>query len=110
MTLSFLWRNVLHYLWCDGQHGPRRYYSNHTDKLEHMYRGDEYQEGVMTRTLLDKELQELDAQIQRLGTLVDEALGKALEALQTGDLAKAGIVIEADSIIDSLRATVEEHT
>lgn len=64
----------------------------------------------MARTLLDKELQELDAQIQRLGTLVDEALGKALEALHTGDLAKAGMVIEGDTIIDSLRATVEEHT
>ena len=63
----------------------------------------------MARSTLDKELQELDAQIQRLGALVDEALGKALEALAYGDLAKAGMVIEADSIIDSLRATVEEH-
>ncbi len=64
----------------------------------------------MTRTILDKELQELDEQIQRLGNLVDDALGKALEALQTGDLARAGMVIEGDTIIDSLRATVEEHT
>jgi phosphate transport system protein len=64
----------------------------------------------MARTLLDKELQELDAQIQRLGALVDDALGMALEALRTGDLAKAGMVIEADTIIDSLRTTVEEHT
>ncbi len=63
----------------------------------------------MTRTILDKELQELDEQIQRLGHLVDDALGKALEALQTGDLARAGTVIEADTIIDGLRATVEEH-
>ncbi|GCE14274.1 phosphate signaling complex protein PhoU [Tengunoibacter tsumagoiensis] len=63
----------------------------------------------MTRTTLDRELNELDGQIQQLGHLVDDALGKALEALETGDLAKAGRVIEADSIIDSLRATVEEH-
>jgi phosphate transport system protein len=64
----------------------------------------------MTRVVLDKELQELDTQIVRLGTLVDEALDLALEALESEDLATAGMVIEGDSIIDSLRATVEEHT
>lgn len=64
----------------------------------------------MSRIMLDRELQELDEQIQRLGTLVDEALEKALDALGTGDLAKSGMVIEADAIIDSLRAAIEEHT
>ena len=64
----------------------------------------------MARTLLDKELQELDAQIIQLGSLVDDALAKALEALETGDQAKSGMVIEADAIIDSLRAAIEEHT
>jgi phosphate transport system protein len=60
--------------------------------------------------MLDKELATLDAQIIKLGSLVDDALGKALEALETGDLAKAGMVIEADAIVDSQRAAVEEHT
>lgn len=64
----------------------------------------------MTRALLDKELHELETQIIRLGSLVDDALGLALEALETSDQAKAGMVIEADAIIDSLRAAVEEHT
>src|SRR5215472_12372326 len=64
----------------------------------------------MTRMLLDKELKELDDQIMRLGSLVDDALGQALEALETDDLAKAGMVIEADAIMDSLRAAIEEHT
>ena len=64
----------------------------------------------MARVLLDKELHELDEQIQRLGTLVDEALEQALDALETGDLAKSGMVIEGDTIIDSLRAAIEEHT
>jgi phosphate transport system protein len=64
----------------------------------------------MTRTLLDKELSELDSQIIRLGSLVDNALGVVLEALKSGDLAKAGRVIEGDTIVDSLRAAVEEHT
>src|SRR5215472_12690363 len=64
----------------------------------------------MTRMLLDKELKELDDQIMRLGSLVDDALGQALEALETDDLAKAGMVIEADAIMDSLRAAIEEHS
>ena len=64
----------------------------------------------MARTLLDKELQDLDEQIIHLGSLVDDALAKALEALETGDLAKSGLVIEADAVIDSLRVAVEEHT
>src|SRR6059058_3915349 len=64
----------------------------------------------MARTLLDKELYELDRQIIQLGTLVDDALSKALEALETGDLAKSGLVIEADAAIDGLRTAVEEHT
>src|SRR6266571_4227247 len=63
----------------------------------------------MARKVLDKELQELDAQIIKLGSLVDEALGKALQALETGDIAQAGMVIEADALIDSLRVAVEEH-
>jgi phosphate transport system protein len=65
---------------------------------------------LVARTLLDKELQELDTQIIRLGSLVDDALAKALETLETGDLAISGLVIEADAVIDSLRAAIEEHT
>lgn len=64
----------------------------------------------MARTVLDKELQELDSQIRELGSLVDEALGKALGALAGGDLSLASRVIESDTLIDSLRVTIEEHT
>ncbi len=64
----------------------------------------------MTRTVLDKELAALDEQITHLGQLVHDALLLALEALETGDLAKSGRVIENDTIIDSMRAAVEEHT
>jgi len=64
----------------------------------------------MTRKTLDKELQELDEQIRRLGFLVYDALGKALQALETGDLAQSGRVIEADVFIDNLRAAIEEHS
>jgi phosphate transport system protein len=65
---------------------------------------------LMARTVLDQELEALDRQIIQLGALVNDALGKALEALETGDLAKSGLVIEGDAIIDSLRVAVEEHT
>lgn len=64
----------------------------------------------MTRTILDNELQDLDAQIIKLGRMVDDALGKSLEAIATGDQAKAGMVIEADALADSLRRAIEEHT
>ncbi|MGH2509301.1 MAG: phosphate signaling complex PhoU family protein [Ktedonobacteraceae bacterium] len=64
----------------------------------------------MARTILDIELQALDAQIIELGRLVDDALGTVLEALEAGDQAKSGMVIEADALIDGLRRTVEEHT
>jgi len=64
----------------------------------------------MTRTLLDKELQGLDAQMIRLGSLVDTALAQALEALETGDQDKAGAVVVSDTPIDDLHAAIEDHT
>src|SRR6266487_3086058 len=67
-------------------------------------------ERCMARTVLDRELEALNGQIIRLGSLVDNALAKALNALEKGDLATAGLVIENDSLIDSLRMTIEEHT
>lgn len=64
----------------------------------------------MTRTLLDKELQDLDAQMIRLGSLVDTALAQALEALETGDQDKAGVVVVSDTPIDDLHLAIEDHT
>jgi len=53
----------------------------------------------MTRTTLDKELHDLDAQMLRLGSLVDTALAQALEALETSDQDKAGMVVVSDAPI-----------
>jgi phosphate transport system protein len=64
----------------------------------------------MARTILDNELRDLDAQIIRLGEMVDDALALSLDALKTGDLAKSGMIIENDDRVDSLRAAIEEHT
>ena len=63
----------------------------------------------MTPLLLDVELQELDAQVRRLGALVDEALARALEALQAGDQDKAGFVVVSDTQIDDLHLAIEER-
>jgi len=64
----------------------------------------------MTRARLDKELQDLDAQVMRLGSLVDTALTQALEAVETGDQDKAGMVVVSDAPIDDLHLAIEEHT
>jgi phosphate transport system protein len=64
----------------------------------------------MARKVLDQELQDLDEQIKQLGSMVDDALGKALQALETDDLTLAGRVIENDALVDSLRVAVEQHT
>ncbi len=63
----------------------------------------------MARSVLDRELRQLDVQMQRLGSLVVEALEKTLDALKTSDLAEASQIIESDRVIDSLRTKIEEH-
>jgi phosphate transport system protein len=63
----------------------------------------------MTPLLLDGELQALDAQVRRLGALVDEALARALDALQAGDQDKAGAVAVSDTEIDDLHLAIEER-
>jgi phosphate transport system protein len=63
----------------------------------------------MGRALLDHALQELDAQVIQLGSLVAHALAKALEALATRDQDVAGAVVMADTTIDDLHLAIEEH-
>jgi phosphate transport system protein len=63
----------------------------------------------MTETSLNEELQALDAQMVQLGTMSDDALEKALAALEMRDYAKASMVIAADHTIDSMRKAIEEH-
>ena len=63
----------------------------------------------MLRALVDNELQNLDAQMIRLGSLVDAALAQALEALEMGDQDKAGTVVVSDTPIDDLHLAIEER-
>jgi phosphate transport system protein len=65
---------------------------------------------TMARNVLDQELEDLDKQIQQLGSLVEKALSQVLDALDTGNLAMAGMVIESDVMIDGLRTAIEERT
>jgi phosphate transport system protein len=64
----------------------------------------------MTRTLRDKELQELHTQMMQLHALVEHALAEALQALEMGDRAKASAVITADNTIKELKRAIQERT
>jgi phosphate transport system protein len=64
----------------------------------------------MSRELLENALQELDGQVSRLGSWVDDALAQALEALESSDQDRAGAVVAADTPIDDLHLAIEEGT
>ncbi|HLZ58201.1 MAG TPA: PhoU domain-containing protein [Ktedonosporobacter sp.] len=64
----------------------------------------------MTRILLDNELYELNAEVLHLGSLVDDALAQALEALKTEDQEQAEKAVIADQDIDELHVSIERQT
>ncbi len=63
----------------------------------------------MAEILLEEELHELDIQVMRLGSLVEDALAKALEALEAGNQEEADAVIVSDDTVDELRTAIEDH-
>lgn len=63
----------------------------------------------MSRTILDTELERLNTQITRLGSLVETALRQALDAVKTNDLATCGLIVASDDAIDELRSEIEQH-
>ncbi len=63
----------------------------------------------MPRSVFDQELQSLQEQIVRLGTLVDHALTTVLTAFERRDRALCGLVIADDDEIDALRTEIEQH-
>ncbi|WP_374688452.1 phosphate uptake regulator PhoU, partial [Promineifilum sp.] len=64
---------------------------------------------INPRGLLDSELVELNQSILALGSMVDTAIGNAIEALMTNDSALAQSVIAGDAEINRLRFHVEER-
>lgn len=63
---------------------------------------------IGSRTLLDNELQTLSEDILRMGSLLEEAVDKAVQALATQDIALANEVIANDAAINRLRFQIEE--
>ncbi|MBP6788962.1 MAG: hypothetical protein KA170_15330 [Candidatus Promineofilum sp.] len=62
-----------------------------------------------TRALLDSELSELNQSILAMGSMVDVAIGNAIEALLAVDIAQAQAVIAGDAEVNRLRFHIEER-
>ncbi|HEY8449770.1 MAG TPA: phosphate signaling complex protein PhoU [Bacillota bacterium] len=60
------------------------------------------------RTSLEQELNELQARLIRMGTLVEEAIRTAVESLKNRDLEAAQRVIDGDAAIDDLELEIEQ--
>jgi len=60
-----------------------------------------------TRSLLDRQLGELQSDVLRMASLVDIAVERAMEALSTSDVALAHEVIAGDSHINGIRLKIE---
>jgi phosphate uptake regulator len=54
----------------------------------------------VTRTRLDTQLHDITTRIIQLGTLVENELEQALQAVKNGDLALCGLVIASDIEVD----------
>lgn len=67
------------------------------------------EDGVEIRKSFHQSLEEVGQEIVRLAGLVTEALGKATEALLSGDLAVAEEIIRGDDVLDCLTLEIEEH-
>ena len=63
----------------------------------------------LTRALLDSELNELNQSILAMGSMVDAAIGNAIEALLAVDIAQAQAVIAGDAEVNRLRFHIEER-
>lgn len=62
-----------------------------------------------TRTGFDKELQELDDKILKMGSMIDTAIVDAMRSLRERDVALAQEVIQGDLEINKLRYDIEEQ-
>lgn len=62
----------------------------------------------MTREGLDRSLSDLQQDILRMGSMVEEAIHLAVESLAKQDLALARQIIDGDDLIDDLSLKIEE--
>lgn len=62
----------------------------------------------MTRSYFDKELQDLQLSILRMGSRVEEALINSIQALKSHNIELAEKVIVADDVIDKMELEIED--
>lgn len=62
-----------------------------------------------TRSLLDQRLATLDENILLMSSLIDAAIGGAMEALADRDMNKAQLVVDGDQEINEIRYNIEEE-
>lgn len=63
-----------------------------------------------SRALLDTELNDLNQSVLALGSMVDKAIGEAVDALMTNNIQLAESVITGDAEINRLRFHIEEKS
>ena len=63
----------------------------------------------MVRVDFDRSLFQLEADLHRLGRLVEQAVIKAMDALESQDLQASSEVVTADDLIDEMRFQLEEQ-
>jgi phosphate transport system protein len=63
----------------------------------------------MTRKLFEQHLRELQDHVLIMGSMVETAISRSMDALKNRDLALARQVIKDDSLIDQIRYEIEEQ-
>jgi phosphate transport system protein len=63
---------------------------------------------IATRRVLDRELQQIQDDLLRMGSMIDAAIGRALKALSVRDLRLAREVVSEDSQVNALRFQIEQ--
>jgi len=61
-----------------------------------------------TRPVLDRELQQIQDDLLRMGSMIDTAIGKAMKALAVRDLRLAREIVAEDSQVNALRFHLEQ--
>ncbi len=64
---------------------------------------------MTTRTVFIQELNDLNAELTEMSTLVQEAIGKSFEALSRHDVGLAQEIIKGDRNIDDMERRIETH-
>lgn len=63
----------------------------------------------MPREMFDRDLRDLQDEILSMGSMVDKAVARAVEALRTRDVTLARQVIEEDDLLDARRSEIEQR-